>query len=76
MTEFSGLLTATVFLPAFGGLAILLFVRGDRNIRWFAAGVALADLALALWVFATFDRAGSADRFQFIDRFPWIPGET
>ena len=76
MTEFSGLLTATVFLPALGGLAILLFVRGDRNIRWFAAGVALADLALSLWVFATFDRAGSADRFQFIDRFPWIPAET
>ena len=37
-------MTATVFVPAAGALAILLFVKGDGNIRLFAVAVALADL--------------------------------
>ena len=73
---FSGLLTATVFLPAAGALAILLLVRGDRNIRWFAVAIAVADLVLSLLVLTLFDRADGANRFQFIDRFPWIPGDN
>ena len=70
--EFNGLLTATVFLPAAGAAALLL-VRGDRNIRGVAVLVALADLVLALLVFAFFDRGADAARFQFVDQFPWIP---
>jgi NADH-quinone oxidoreductase subunit M len=73
---FPGLLTATVFLPAAGALVILLLIRGDRNIRFFAALVGLADLALALVVFIFFNRAEGAPRFQFIDRFGWITSET
>ena len=76
ISGYSGLLTATVFLPAAGALAILLVVRGDRYIRWFAVLVTLADLVLSLWLFAVFDRTEGAQRFQFIDRFPWIPGEN
>ena len=76
VTGFSGLLTATVFLPAVGALAILLVVRGERNIRVFAVVVALADLVLALVAFSLFDQGDGADRFQFVDRFTWIPGET
>ena len=76
ISGYSGLLTVTVFLPAAGALAILLLARGDRFIRWFAVFVTLADLILALWLFVTFDRADGAERFQFIDRFPWIPGES
>jgi NADH-quinone oxidoreductase subunit M len=73
---FSGLLTATVFLPAAGAVVILLLVRGDRNIRFFAALVGLADLALSLIVFIFFNRAEGAPRFQFIDRIGWITTET
>jgi len=73
---FSGLLTATVFLPAAGALVILLLVRGDRNIRNVAVGVAVADLVLSLLVFGLFDRIDGSPRFQFIDKFTWIPGET
>jgi len=73
---FSGLLTATVFLPAAGALAILLLVRGDRNIRWFAVAIAVTDLVLSLLVLTLFDRADGANRFQFIDRFPWIPSDN
>ena len=76
VSGFSGLLTATVFLPAAGALAILLLVRGDRNVRNFAVLVALADLVLTLLVFSLFDRGGGADRFQMVDRFTWIPGDN
>ena len=51
ISGFSGLLTATVFLPAVGALVILLLVRGDRNIRAVAVLVVVADLALSLLVF-------------------------
>ena len=71
-TEFNGLLTATVFLPA-AGAVLLLLLRGDKVIRGAAVAVAVADLALALLVFAFFDRADDAARFQFVDQFAWIP---
>jgi NADH-quinone oxidoreductase subunit M len=73
---FSGLLTATVFLPAAGALVILMLVRGDRNVRLVAALVGLTDLALSLVVFILFNRAEGAPRFQLIDRFDWITTET
>lgn len=78
VNEFNGLLTATVFLPAAGAALLLLFpgtpgTRRDRMIRIWAATIAAADLALALLVFAQFDRAADAPRYQFIDQFAWIP---
>ena len=69
-------MTATVFVPAAGAVAILLLVRGDRNIRLFAVAVALADLVLSLVVFALFDQSEGADRFQMVDKFSWIPSES
>jgi len=76
ISGYSGLLTATVFLPIAGGLVILLLLRGDRNIRYVAVLIALADLVLSMVVFGLFDQGAGADRFQFVDRFTWIPGET
>ena len=76
VSGFSGLLTATVFLPVVGAMVILLLLRGDRNIRFFAVLVALADLVLALLVFSLFEQEEGAQRFQLVDRFAWIPGET
>ena len=76
VSGFSGLLTATVFLPVAGAMVILLLVRGDRNIRLFAVVVALADLVLSLLVFSLFEQGDSAQRFQLVDRFPWIPGDN
>ena len=71
-----GLLTLTVFLPAAGALVILFLLRRERAIRGFAFGVGLLDLLLALGVFLLFDRSGAAARFQLVDRFHWISGET
>ncbi len=70
-TGFTGLLTATVFLPAVASLLLAVgVVRGDRNIRWFAAAIAAADLVLSVLVFALFKRGG--ETFQLVDRFDWI----
>ena len=63
-------------MPAVGAVAILLLVRGDRNIRYFAVLVALADLVLAVLAFSLFDQGEGADRFQLIDKFSWIPAES
>ena len=74
-TGFNGLLTATVFLPAVAALLLAFgLVRGDRNIRWFAAAAAAADLVLSVIVFALFERGGA--RFQLVDRFDWITTDT
>ena len=72
MTEFNGLLTATVFLPA-AGAVLLLLLRGNKVIRGAAVAIAVVDLVLALLVFALFERGQDAARFQFIDQFAWIP---
>tara|TARA_Y100000588_G_scaffold72738_1_gene75127 strand:+ start:1432 stop:2958 length:1527 start_codon:yes stop_codon:yes gene_type:complete len=72
LDEFNGLLTATVFLPAVGAL-VLLLVNGDKNIRGVAVAVAVADMVLSLIVFGAFNRGADADRFQFVDKFEWIP---
>ena len=71
-SEFNGLLTATVFLPA-AGAVLLLLLRGNRVIRGAAVAIAVADLVLALLVFALFARGDEAARFQFVDQFAWIP---
>ena len=76
VSGYTGLLTAAVFLPAAGAMVILLLGRGDRSIRSFAVLVALADMVVALLVFGLFDQGDGAERFQLVDRFSWIPGET
>ena len=74
-TGFNGLLTATVFLPAVAALLLAVgLIRGDRNIRWFAAAAAAADLVLSVIVFALFQPGGP--RFQLVDRFDWITTDT
>jgi NADH-quinone oxidoreductase subunit M len=71
---FTGWLTAAVFLPMAGAVMIALFIRGDRNIRIFAAAVSLAELVLAIVIFALFDLDAGADQYQLIDKAEnWIP---
>ena len=74
-TGFTGLLTATVFLPAVAALLLAIGVaRGDRIVRRFAAAVAVGDLVLSVIVFALFEPGG--ERFQLVDRFDWIDTGT
>ena len=74
-SEFNGLLTATVFLPAVAALLLALGIaRDDRMVRWFAGAVAFADLVLSVIVFVLFQPGG--ERFQLVDRFTWIDTGT
>jgi NADH-quinone oxidoreductase subunit M len=57
-------LTATVFLPLAGALFIAAFLRGSQA-RLFAAAIAIADLALAAAVFASYD--ATVGGFQLAD---------
>ena len=72
IVQFSGLMTATVFLPALGALAILFLLRGDSAVRRFAALVALGDLLLAGYVFAVNLPGGETTRSLLTDRVDWI----
>ena len=72
---FSGWLTAAVFLPMVGALLIATVVRGDRNVRYVAGAVSLAELALSIVIFIKFDLSNSA--FQLVDKAEnWIPFES
>ncbi len=73
--EGSGLLTTTVFLPLLGALLILFLLQGDKEVRYFAGLVALAELALSAVVFFRYDTDGP--QYQLVDRVAgWIPVES
>jgi NADH-quinone oxidoreductase subunit M len=68
-------LSAIIFLPVVGAILIA-FLPGlsQRAIKWLAAIVTLASLALSIFVFASFDRSlGVAGVIQFEENFSWIP---
>lgn len=71
--EFTGLLSAVVFLPLAGAAIIALLLRNDRQIRIFAVATAVLDFILAIAVFTAYNT--QAGGVQLIDRLPnWIPG--
>ncbi|HEX7779019.1 MAG TPA: NADH-quinone oxidoreductase subunit M [Vicinamibacterales bacterium] len=66
------LLTALVFLPLLGGIAVLATGRGrDALARQLALVVSLVTFVVSLVVWARFDPA-SAD-YQFVERYTWLP---
>lgn len=77
MSEFNGILTVTVFLPALAALVILLarpFNLEDRIVRWFAILSTVATFVLSAIVFLAYDR--DAGGVQFIDHISWLSAET
>jgi NADH-quinone oxidoreductase subunit M len=70
--EFSGWLTATVFLPLVGALLIAVLVKGERRVRYFAGAIALGELLLSVVVFAKYDPGRGG--LQLVDRIDdWVP---
>ena len=58
-----------------GALLIATVVRGDRNVRYVAGAVSLAELALSIVIFIKFDLSNSA--LQLVDKAEnWIPFES
>ncbi len=67
------MLSAVVFVPLAGAVVIALLLRNDRQIRVFAAAVALVDFALAIAAFVAYDK--NVGGVQLVDRISnWIPG--
>ncbi len=67
------MLSAIVFLPLAGALAIATIARSDRQVKYIAVAVAAADLVLALVAFfGMYDTDGA--RFQLLQGpYRWIP---
>ncbi len=70
------ILSIVTFLPLVGALFILL-TRGAeetraRNARWIALFTTLADLVVAIILWARFD--GSTAKFQFVEQAHWLGG--
>jgi len=68
------ILSIVTFLPMLGALIILL-ARGQGEgaanfARWVALIATLADLVVAIWIWANFD--GSSSAFQFVEQANWL----
>ncbi len=71
--EFTGLLSAVVFVPIAGAIIIALLLRNYTHVRAFAAAIAVIDFILAAVAFAMYNK--DVGGIQLIDRFSnWIPG--
>jgi NADH-quinone oxidoreductase subunit M len=67
------LLSLIVWLPIFGGVAVLLSGdKGDANgIKVLSLVISIATFVLSLGLYAGFDSSTSA--MQFVEKSPWIP---
>jgi NADH-quinone oxidoreductase subunit M len=67
------LLTAIIFLPTLGALAVLLLDRRDEGrLRQVALGVTLATFLVSGLLWIGFDRAKTG--MQFVEARAWVPG--
>jgi NAD(P)H-quinone oxidoreductase subunit 4 len=66
-------LTTLVLLPMLAALAIPILPDKDgKTIRWYALGVGLTELFLALFTFARFYNLGNPD-LQLVESYNWVP---
>jgi NADH-quinone oxidoreductase subunit M len=68
------LLSTIIFVPALGGLLVLLFFRRPHLCRWTSLGTALADLILILPLFGLdpIDHAHMTGVWLLTEDFPWM----
>ena len=68
------LLTAVIFLPLVGALALVLVPRDEvGQHRVVALCVSLATFVLSIWLWLGFDAGASAAEFQFEHQATWLP---
>ena len=67
------MLTAVVFLPLAGAIGIIALLGNDnpRGVKWFAAGIGIAEFILSIIVFAQYDHTAAG--FQLTQQFDWVP---
>jgi NADH-quinone oxidoreductase subunit M len=69
------ILSVTTFLPVFGALLVMLFVRGNGPLakgtaRWIALWTTLVTFAISLIMVWRFDP--TSPEFQFVEKQPWL----
>ncbi|HEX7047226.1 MAG TPA: NADH-quinone oxidoreductase subunit M [Gammaproteobacteria bacterium] len=65
------LLSLVIWLPIFGGIAVLLAGRmGDNAVRWLALAVSIIAFALSIPLYTGFDFTTA--EMQFVEFAPWI----
>ncbi len=64
------ILSVITYIPVLGAIAIMLFLRRDNTIRWFANIVVVVDFLVSLRLIPGFIK----DRYviQFVEKVPWI----
>src|SRR5260370_26826063 len=67
----NGILTLVRFVHATGALLLLVFPRGDRDIRLFSLVISVLTFVLSLHLPAHFHRDQTG--FQYVKDIPWIP---
>ena len=63
-------LTLVTFIPAAGALVLMLMPRRDRELRWFALAISIADFIISLHLPVYFERFRPG--FQYELDLPWI----
>jgi NADH-quinone oxidoreductase subunit M len=68
------ILSVLVFLPAFGALFIIFFLKKEWGdwIKWTALGFSAAELLLSLYLPCVFDSTDAS--LQLVEKAPWIGG--
>ncbi|MEE9591146.1 MAG: NADH-quinone oxidoreductase subunit M [Thermodesulfobacteriota bacterium] len=66
------ILSLIIFLPLFGAICILLFIKREQveSIRWAALSVSVATFLLSLYLPYSFDATTSS--FQWVEKVVWI----
>ncbi|MBI4831594.1 MAG: NADH-quinone oxidoreductase subunit M [Candidatus Lindowbacteria bacterium] len=64
------LLSVLTYIPVVGAIIIMLFMRKDNTVRWFANFVVLIDFVLSLRLVPGF--VTSRHALQFVEKAPWI----
>ena len=64
------ILSVITYIPVLGAIAIMIFMRRDNTIRWFANLVVVVDFIVSLRLIPGFVK----DRYaiQFVEKMPWI----
>lgn len=64
-------LSAIIFIPAVGAVALVFFRHHTERLKQFALAVTVVDLIASVPLLLRFDAADH--RMQFVERVPWIP---
>lgn len=69
MSNFANILSLVIFLPLIG-VALLFFLKSDRQIKWATLIFMVVDFALTIPLVCDFDT--STFKMQYVENYKWI----